>query len=567
MEKTPPTQPNYYTVLRRKIMASMMIVPFVPFLAVVIIGYYYFTTSVQHTTIAKMQRVVEDHRHMIESFLKERKADLQFIIDTYPFEAVSRPSVIEEAFGALQKGSDAFVDLGVFNEAGLHVAYRGPYELAGKVYSEAPWFREVMQTGEYISDIFLGYRNVPHFIIAVAKKEDHGAWALRATIDTLLFTNLVEKVRMGKTGEAYILNKEGAFQTRRRSGGDLLEKDPDLAHYHASPEGTKTFIEKDAHGETYLYATTPLKNNDWLLVARQERADAFRALRSATYLVILVTVIGGILIVFLASYVSARIIKRMEHLDREKSRLSHQLIMAGRLAEIGEMSAGFAHEINNPLQIIRAEQTLIETILADLEEKGALKPSSDTEEILDSLQQIKVQVDRCAKITQALLKFAREKEPVVRNIDLRSFIPETASMVARKASVEGITMVRHIPDDIPFIHGDPSELEQVMVNLINNAIDAIVLRHGSSGGRLEIKAQAVNNSVEIVVADNGCGISPEALGKIFTPFFTTKPVGKGTGLGLSVCFGIIDKMGGVIEVKSEKGEGTTFTIRLPKAAA
>jgi two-component system NtrC family sensor kinase len=117
------------------------------------------------------------------------------------------------------------------------------------------------------------------------------------------------------------------------------------------------------------------------------------------------------------------------------------------------------------------------------------------------------------------------------------------------------------------IHADPGQLQQVLLNLYNNAIDAIISMHGAEGGELSVKAGPnEDGKVEISVTDNGAGISPDNLKRIFTPFFTTKPVGKGTGLGLSVCYGIIDKMGGVMEVRSEKGVGTTFTILLPASA-
>ncbi|MDY6861547.1 MAG: ATP-binding protein [Thermodesulfobacteriota bacterium] len=560
--KSKDIRKDYYKLLKRKILASMILVPAIPFILAVMVSYYYFMTSIQTKTVSKMVRIVEDHRQMIEFFLKERKSDLQFILDSYNLNYISQPEVLRKIFYTLQKESRAFIDLGVFNEDGLHVAYYGPYELAGKIYKDEPWFKEVMRKGFYISDVFLGFRQVPHFIISIVKKDAGETWVLRATIDTLLFNNLVEKVRIGKTGEAYILNKEGIFQTQRRSGGDLMDKDKDINKYLTSPEEIKTFIEKDITGSTYLYATAMLKDKSWLLVVRQEKADAFMALRSAIYLVILITILGGIIIVFLAFYMSNRVIRRMELMDEEKKQLSQQLVMAARLAEIGEMSAGFAHEINNPLQIIRSEHALIETILTDLKERGNLKSSEDTADLEDSLHQINVQIDRCAKITRAILKFARKKEHVVSKIDLRKIIPEFTDMIAKKACVDGIIIKKEIPENIPFINADSSELQQVLINLFNNAIDAITLKHGSHGGKLDIVVRTVDGKVEISVADNGCGIDPENIEKIFTPFFTTKPVGKGTGLGLSICFGIIDKMGGTIGVNSEKGVGTTFTITL-----
>jgi two-component system NtrC family sensor kinase len=251
-------------------------------------------------------------------------------------------------------------------------------------------------------------------------------------------------------------------------------------------------------------------------------------------------------------------------MDVEKDRLNQQLIGASRLAELGEMSAGFAHEINNPLQIIKSEQSLIEMTLSDMKEAGQLKESESLAEVEDSMDQIRLQISRCAEITQAILKFGRQDEPKSQVIYLTNFIPEITSMVAQKATVHGISIEQDIAENTYPIQVDPTQLQQVLVNLFNNAIDAILERHGTSGGKLIIKAgPKQNNTVEILVKDNGGGISPENLDRIFSPFFTTKKVGKGTGLGLSICYGIIDNMRGSMEVSSEEGVGTTFTILLP----
>lgn len=557
---------NPYGALKKTILTCMILVPFIPFTLSLGIGYYIFAGSLETNTIASMQRIVKDHRQMIESFLMERKADLEFMLNTHSFEELRLPQNLEHIFEKLQKTSQAFVDLGIFDENGLHVAYKGPFQLSGKDYRQAPWFKAVIENGFFISDVFLGYRQVPHFVIAVAKTDQGRRWVMRATIDSLIFNDLVKNVRIGKTGEAYLLDAQGVFQTDRRSGGILMHRDPDRPKYGPVHAGIKTFIETDAWGETFLYATTWLKDNNWLLVVRQEKADAFQALHRAVYLIVLTSVLGGAAIVAVAFFVTGLIIRRLERMDLEKNQLGEQLIRAGRLAEIGEMAAGFAHEINNPLQIIKSEHALIEMILADLKALGQLKSSEDLTDLEDSIAQIKHQVDRCADITQAILQFGRKGEPVSQNIDLRSFIPDVVGMVAKRASVHGIRIEQQIAADIAPLHGDPRHLQQVLVNLLNNAIDATITRHGASGGEIRIESgPSENRHVAIKVSDNGSGISAENLNKIFTPFFTTKPVGKGTGLGLSVCYGIIDKMGGTMSVASQENLGTTFSIRLPSA--
>jgi two-component system, NtrC family, sensor kinase len=555
-----------YGKLRRLILAIMILVPSAPFIIVLAIGYYYFTTSLENSTIASLKRIVGDHRQMIEAFLTERKADLGFVVSSYRFEELSDPQTLYRVFKNLQEKSATFVDLGIFNEEGIHVAYHGPYRLVGRDYSQEDWFKQVMKQGYYVSDIFLGYRRIPHFIIALCREETGREWVIRATIDTYMFTDLVEKVRIGKTGEAYILNAEGVFQTARRSGGDLMERDQDQIVTPAPQNEIRTFVKKDAKGEAYLYATTWLRDKDWMLVVRQEEADAFRALRSASYMIILVSLIGGGLIVVVAFYITGKIIRRMERIDQERDRLGRQLVRATQLAELGQMAAGFAHEINNPLQIMKSEQTLIDTIFSDLKSRGDLRESEDLKEVEDSLAQIKLQIDRCAKITQAILKFGRRSEGTAKDVDLGAFIPEVTAMISKKASVSGIALKEEVANNTPVVHVDASQLNQVLINLLNNAIDAIVEKHGAEGGELTVSAGPdMDGKVSISVNDNGSGISPEDLKKIFTPFFTTKPVGQGTGLGLSVCLGIIDSMGGTMEVSSEKGVGTTFTIHLPAA--
>jgi len=557
---------NRYQTLKKLILGIMIIVPFIPFILVLGIGYYYFTTSLETNSIASMKRIVEDHRQMIDSFLRERRADLEFIINSYRFEDLADPEKLFVVFNQLQKESSTFIDLGIFNEEGIHITYHGPYRLVGRDYGEEDWFKQVIKHGVYISDIFLGYRRIPHFIIAVAKEEQGKKWVIRATIDTYLFTDLVEKVRIGKTGEAYILHGDGVFQTQRRSGGNLMDKDPDLIVERGRHEGIKVFIQKDSRKEEYLYATTWLKGKNWMLVVRQETADAFRALRSAAYIIVLISIVGGAVITVVAFYLTNRIIRRMEQIDTEKDQLGKQLVRASRLAELGQMATGFAHEINNPLQIMKSEQALIDAIFSDMKDKEQLKNTPDLVDLEDSLKQIKVQIDRCANITQAILKFGRKSEPVIEDIDLATFMPEVSGMIAKKASVQGIALKEEISENTPPVRGDPGQLQQVFLNLFNNAIDAIAERHGSQGGELTLKAGPdENGKVMIAVSDNGIGISPENMKKVFTPFFTTKPVGKGTGLGLSVCYGIVDSMGGTMEASSEKGAGTTFTVRLPAA--
>jgi two-component system NtrC family sensor kinase len=553
-----------FSEIKNYVLASMILVPVIPFILILSIGFYHFKTSIQTSTIANMKRIVEDHRQLIESFLDERRADLEFVCDAYTFKELSNPKTLRDIFDHLQKGSNAFVDIGIFNKAGVHLAYYGPYSLEGKIYKEADWFQKVLDQGYYVSDVFLGYRNIPHFIVAVARKNMDDAWIVRATIDSQTFCTLVGQVRIGKTGEAYIINHEGVLQTQRRSGGELMQKSIEEIDFSSAQTRTDSFLRKNKDGKQHLYTTTKLKDKQWLLIVRQEENDAFMALRSTIFMTAIIWVAGGLIIIVVAFYLTHQIVWRLEKIDQEKEQLNQQLIGASRLAELGEMAAGFAHEINNPLQIIKNERSLIEMTWLELKEKGFLTDSEAVREIEDSMSQINIQISRCAKITQAILKFGRQGEPSLQDIALKEFILDVTAMVEKKASVAGISLIKNLADMEGFVHGDPAQLQQVFLNLFNNAIDAIIDKYGNSGGELTVKTRPGHNgAVEIIVRDNGCGISPENMKKIFSPFFTTKPVGQGTGLGLAVCYGIINNMNGTMEVDSTSGKGTLFTIRLP----
>jgi two-component system NtrC family sensor kinase len=231
------------------------------------------------------------------------------------------------------------------------------------------------------------------------------------------------------------------------------------------------------------------------------------------------------------------------------------------------MAAGFAHEINNPLQIMKSDRALIEMIFSDLKKKGDLN-EPDVKDLEETLDQLKLQIERCSKITQTILEFGRKSEPTENDVDLGAFISQVTSMITQKASVQGIRLKKEISEQTPLLRADASQLQQVLLNLLNNAIDAITERHGCEGGELSIQAGPdTDGRVRISVKDNGAGISSENLKKIFAPFFTTKPPGKGTGLGLYVCYGIIEGMGGTMEVESQGGVGTTFVVRLPVSSA
>jgi two-component system NtrC family sensor kinase len=236
--------------------------------------------------------------------------------------------------------------------------------------------------------------------------------------------------------------------------------------------------------------------------------------------------------------------------------LDERLLQSQKLAAIGQLSAGIAHEINNPLAIIRQEAEWLRHLL----QKAASLAPGEREELEGGLTQIVQQVDRCTEIIRNLLDFARKREPVIQLVDLNRIIEDMTMLVEKEAKHNNIKIVRDYAEKLPPIYSDAPQLRQVVLNLLTNASHAVV-----KDGTITITTRpGEDGSVHLMITDTGSGIAPENLGKIFDPFFTTKPEGQGTGLGLSICHGIIQRLGGEITVQSIVGQGTTFTIILPR---
>lgn len=255
----------------------------------------------------------------------------------------------------------------------------------------------------------------------------------------------------------------------------------------------------------------------------------------------------------LSLVIARRLMKRPGPGEVDQLLWDEKLLQTQKLAALGELAAGIAHEINNPLAIIRQEAEWMARLLNKAPEFPEMM------ELQDSLREILLQVERSGEITHNLLNLARKREPVLQEVDLNRLIENMAVLVERETKPRQIELVRDYQAHLPRAVSDPPLLRQVILNLLNNARQAL-----DGPGTITVTTrEAGPEHLEVTVQDSGRGIPPDHLGKIFHPFFTTKPAGLGTGLGLALCHSIIHKLGGDIRVASRVGEGTTFTVRLP----
>jgi PAS domain S-box-containing protein len=233
----------------------------------------------------------------------------------------------------------------------------------------------------------------------------------------------------------------------------------------------------------------------------------------------------------------------------EQKQMEQQLQLSGRLASVGQLAAGVAHELNNPLAAVQAYAQFLAS-------SGDLDQAMRTD-----VETIYKEAQRASRITANLLQFARKHEPEKMLISINTVVQESVELHAYRMRVNNVELLTDLDPDLPETMADFHQLQQVFVNLITNAEQAMTEARGQ--GKLTIKSQRVKRGIRVTFTDDGPGIPADNLNNIFDPFFTTKEVGKGTGLGLSICYGIVEQHGGTMRATSKVGKGTTFVVEIP----
>jgi len=548
--------PRYYRVLRLKIVTMTLCFSLIPLFSLGITIYYQFSESYKGKILEALRSLAQNRAGAIELFLDERISQLITIAHTHSLDRLKDEAYLNKIFSIMQSRSKSFIDIGIIDDQGNHLAYVGPHyeKLKAVNYAEEDWFDAVMSSGLYVSDVFLGFRKIPHFIIAVTGQEGNRTWILRATINSDVIDNIVSAAQVGKKGDAFIINSRDMLQTTPRFSGHLLGK-PNTPDFSSS---VGTHVEQiDYQGEESLFAITQIKNPKWILVIKEDPQQEMAPLFRARYVEGLILVAGILLVVVGTILTTRSITNEMMRIEQEKARSDDMVVQSSKMAALGKMAAGVAHEINNPLQIIGDQAGWMKDLLS---EEG-VADSPHLREFQECIKKIERHVERCRTITHRLLRFGRRMEPSQEMVDINQLLGETVTFLENEAHFREIRIQTAYDSHLPRITTDQAQLQQVFLNIIDNAIDAI----GKSGSIFIMTNYNSGTPGEVVIeiSDTGPGIPKDIIGRIFDPFFTTKAANEGTGLGLSISYSIIEKLGGRIAVTSREGKGTTFTIRLP----
>jgi signal transduction histidine kinase len=496
-------------------------------------------------------QLTSNTKRNVSNFLIERKAALDFINHIDLLESLVTPGRLSTILQSLQKSFGGFVDLGIIDHRGVQAAYVGPYDLVGENYSNADWFKQVNLKGIYVSDVFSGIRNVPHMVIAVKHEvSDDRFYVLRATLDALSINELFSGLEVGGEGDVFLINREGILQTPSRHFGQVLEK-MSLPVPEYSETSEVKVLPSEAGDLVMGYAYIP--ETSFILVITKHRDLLMAPWNQSRMQIIAFLVISTVLILLVVLGGTTFLVNQIYLADGRRLMTIHQTEYQVKMASLGRLSAGVAHEINNPLAIINEKAGLIKDLINFT---GKYDQDPKLMSLIDSVLS---SVDRCAGITRRLLNFARRSGGRLQDIDIGAVVSEVLDFMGKEAEYRCLGIEIEIAEDLPRFRSDLGRLQEILLNLFTNAFAAM-----DDGGKLTVTAQARKRQlIEIRVADTGHGIPQSDIARVFEPFFSTK-IGKGgTGLGLSITYGLIQELGGDIRVKSKVGEGTVFIVTLP----
>lgn len=534
-------QKRNYQDLYKVLIGTMLFLALVPVLVTAFFSYKNYQNLLQVSEKAQLQSRLDGSTRVLTAMMDNILSVIYLLATENAYQEIKTEEGIANISKLIKMEYSYITDIGVINHLGIQQAYSGEYSLLGESYFKDKWFSLVLAQEIYISPVYLGHRNIPHFTIAVATddKETGKPWVLRTTINASNLKAILTTIKTDASEDIFLVDSNNILQTSSVFFG------PTFSTYFPKNLG-------ETQDQPQLTATAKVPHTPWTLVMVEK--NYFAEEGWSNFIKVLTLIFASCLIgsTIIAVLLAQAIVRRIKKTDTLQIQLLQEAEHTDRLVSIGRLAAGVGHEINNPLAIINQKSGLAEDLLM-LSEDFLHKKN-----ILSSLHSINNNVDRCKAITHRLLGFARRGEDTTEHVTINHVIHDVLSFLENAIIHKKLEIQLSLEPKNTTIMCNKTQLQQVFLNIINNAIDAV-----SPHDYIKISSHIQAHTIDIVIQDNGTGVSPAHIAHLFEPFFTTKRTGQGTGLGLSITYGLVKKMNGDIKVESKVDHGTTITMTFP----
>lgn len=494
------------------------------------------------------QRLVEHGAEDITTYLQGKVALLSALIRLHPIEHLRDSKNLTALFEVVNdNGLDGdIVALELIDTGGDQLAHAGPNhgEDSGGNYKNTEWFKQVLARGVAVSDVFADHRENSYFVIALT--DPLKTCVLRATVNSLVFGDMLRNVRINPNNEAYILSVNGALQTPglRKDGNLNAIENSMLKYYH------KVTVSSD---KDFFYTSKWFDGNSWILILKTHFGDSLDAYYKYRTLVICVLLVVSACFMFFSIVMSRIITRWIEKRDQQLKILHSQLVHVEKMANIGRIAAGIAKDINGPLQQIQKQTNKVE----DLVHQENIQHINRFKKNQDALDKIRLHARCIRTILERLTRFSR-KIGSEYNIQVNMILREFLCFYENEALDRNIVLNLQFDERLPTIRTDGSQVQQLLLNLIETALDAVGV-----DGHIDIITYNKSGEVHVQIADSGPRITSERIERLWQPFPVTRGTIMGVGLDLSMYSNFVYKLGGRISVKDRPQGGTLVTLSLP----
>ncbi len=528
------------------------IVALTPLLIMTLIDFQLTRRVIESEVRVGMSRTVSNTWRTISFFLTQRKTALEFIARDNPYEALAQEGRLRVLLKNLKEGIGGFEDIGLLDANGNIQAYAGPYDLEGKNVYDDKCFQSVIKQGFYVKDMHGEAEASPRLVIAIKYfRSDGSFFVLRSALDGTLLHSMILQLEIGDRDDAFIINDEGILQTPSRFHGGIYDKiSLPIPAYTA---GARVVEAIGRNGNPTFIGYAHIPDTSLIVIIAKPKSEMMALWYKPRMKLVgfLVLSVGVILLAILGT--ATYLVNRIHAADKQRIEALHQVEYTNKLASLGRLASGVAHEINNPLEIINQKVGLIHDLFSMHADYTSDK------KLMGLVEGVQSSVARAGSVTRRLLNFARHMDTDIERIDLAQMMRDLIRFFEKEAEFRCIEITLDIPEGSVEIESDQGNLQEIFLNLINNAFAAM-----EAGGRLDIGVKKEGSEqITIVIADNGHGIPPADLKRVFEPFFSTRTGQKATGLGLSITYGLVKEIEGDIAVESKLGEGTRFIVTLP----
>ncbi len=546
-----------YKQFRVTLLSAITIIALIPSTLLAILGYFEYLDLAQQQSARHIRWHLQHVKKSFNQRLTDLTTNLSATAEQISTTHLEKGDRLADLLKIQQKEMNGLIDLELielYGAASLPASSQTPPQTHAD--PEGPWFQRALDEGVGVSDMQFDENNSPYFIIAIRHsiKMVQTDFLLIAVFNGNLLEQLAKEINANAVEDVFLITHDGVLRSTSTYFSDKQYHFPiptptDKIHF--------TTTSKSWGMGDIFYASAPLSGTPWILVLVKDgpvHKKEWLTFQLSLFLIFISCALGSFFIIHqLVNLLTIRI----RESDTKRMALLNEVGHTNRLATIGKLAAGVAHEINNPLAVIDQKAGLIEDILEFSED------FKNRNKLLETIEGIHGSVDRCKVITHRLLGFARKMDSAEELININFIVEEVVGFLEKEALYSHITFDMHLMEKLPEILSDTGQLQQIFLNIISNSIDAI----GQSGVIKITTSFTEKKMILVEINDNGPGIKPHVMEHIFDPFFTTKETGKGTGLGLSITYGLVKKLGGDIKVYSIVGEGVTFFIYLPTTSS